>query len=96
MRATGLAASLPLIVTVMVAQAASAPGSVAAIRHQLHDTETQLHEQRAQAQHLRTRVTHLEQLSDSHRVQLEQRDRQITQLQDKLQALSAGQAGRQD
>lgn len=96
MRATGLAASLPLIVAAMVAQAAGAPESAAAIRHQLHATEVRLHEQRAQAQQLRTRVTHLEQLSDSHRVQLEQRDRQITQLQDKLQALSAGQAGRQD
>src|SRR6185437_344764 len=90
--AFGMCLGLLLSATAFAAQTdgapASAPGaSPQAIQRRLQRTQAEL--QRAQTEQLKARVTGLEQRSADNRTELERRDREIAQLQRKLQALSA-------
>jgi len=92
--AFGMGLALLLSATAFAAQTdgapASAPGaSPQAIQRRLQRTQAELQHQRAQTEQLKARVTGLEQRSADNRTELERRDREIAQLQRKLQALSA-------
>jgi len=88
-RVIGLLAALLLPVAGIVAQAGSKPAPASStLQRQLHHTRAELQRQRAQTDQLRMRVTDLEQRSAANRAQLEQRDREIAELKQKLAAMS--------
>lgn len=88
-RAIGVAAALLLSVAACAAQAGSVPASAStSLERQLQHARSELQRQRAQTDQLRTRVDDLEQHSAAYQAQLEQRDREIADLQRKLDALS--------
>src|SRR5690242_11778033 len=88
--AIGLTAALLLPASAWAAHAGSAPASgSSALQQQLERTQADLQRQRAQTAQLRARVNDLEQRSAANRAQLEKRDREIEDLQRKLDALSA-------
>jgi len=86
--AFALCQALPLTA---LAQGSVAPGAGAsaphAIGHKLEQTQAELQHQRIQSKQLRARVDDLERRSAANRAQQQQRDREIADLQRKLQAL---------
>jgi septal ring factor EnvC (AmiA/AmiB activator) len=89
-RTIGLLAVLLVPAAALAAQPGSVPASGSStLQHQLQHTRAELKVQRAQTDQLRTRVKDLEQGSAATRAQLEQRDREISELRRKLAGLPA-------
>ena len=66
------------------AGSAAAPN---AVERQLHETSAQVAQQRAQTAQLKSRVSELQQRNSALQVQQTERDREIAELQRKLEAL---------
>lgn len=81
-----LALSLPAL-------AGSAQGAPRTVVRQLRDTDAALQQQRTQSERLQTRVSELEQQAAANRDALARREREIVQLQGKLDALQGVQGG---
>ncbi len=82
--------TVSLLTTPVGLAAPPVPASSAAPRadeHSLRDTQRQLQEQRAQSAQLKSRVDELERRSAAAREQQAQRDREIAELQRKLDAV---------